>query len=116
MANKTLHTKKALIVAMRESLGIVTTACQTVGVSRTTYYEYLRTDKNFKTSIDDIENIALDFVEGQLLKQIQENNPTSTIFYLKTKGKSRGYIEPQHIKVDITGTIMINIDPDDNDL
>jgi len=43
----------------------------------------------------DIENIALDFAESQLHKQIKEGNSTSTIFYLKTKGKKRGYIERQ---------------------
>ena len=29
------------------------------------------------------------------LDQISNDNPTSTIFYLKTKGKNRGYIEQQ---------------------
>lgn len=36
----------------------------------------------------------------QLHKQIKEGNTTATIFYLKTKGKKRGYIERQEIQMD----------------
>jgi hypothetical protein len=97
MAHKTAHTKKALIEAMEKSLGIVTEACKKVGVSRSTYYEYYRTDPDFKAAIDDIDNVVLDFVESKLHKQIENENPTSTIFYLKTKGRKRGYIETKDI-------------------
>ena len=48
-------------------------------------------------SAEDISDIVLDFAESQLHKQIKENNTASTIFYLKTKGKKRGYIEAQDI-------------------
>lgn len=96
--SKVEHNKKALLKALEESLGIVTIACKSCGVGRSSYYEYYSKDKKFKKSVDDIENITLDFVESKLLSQIKENNPTSTIFYLKTKGKKRGYIEPQHEK------------------
>ena len=37
--------------------------------------------------------IALDFGETQLHAQIREGNTSATIFFLKTKGKRRGYIE-----------------------
>lgn len=92
MTNKTLHNKKALLEALEKSLGVVTTACKIVGISRVTYYEYLK-DPEFKAQVDDIENIALDFAESQLHKQIRDGNVSSTIFYLKTKGKNRGYVE-----------------------
>ena len=82
---------------MEKSLGIVTEACKKVGVSRTTYYEYYNTDPDFKAAIDDIDNVVLDFVESKLHKQIENENPTSTIFYLKTKGRKRGYIETKDI-------------------
>lgn len=94
--NKTEHKKKALIEALEKSLGVVTTACKQVGIGRTMFYEYMK-DHNFKTEVDDISNIALDFAESQLHKQIQEGNTSATIFYLKTKGKRRGYIERQEI-------------------
>lgn len=109
--NKTKHNKKALIKAMTEALGIVTTACLTVKISRKTYYDYYKNDKEFRVEIDDIADVALDFVEGKLLSQIEENNPTSTIFYLKTKGKKRGYIEPQHEKMKNPGLTINNIMP-----
>lgn len=96
---KTVQTKRALVAAMTKSLGIVTQACTALGISRDTYYSYYNNDKAFKKEIDDIQNVALDFVEGQLLKQINKGEVSSTIFYLKTKGKNRGFVERSEVEV-----------------
>ena len=95
--NTTEQNKKAILEALEKSLGIVQSACKLVGIGRTTYYEWLKDDAEFKKAVDDIENIALDFAESQLHKQIQEGNTSATIFYLKTKGRNRGYVERQEI-------------------
>ena len=105
--NKTEHTKKALLEALEKSLGVVTTACKKVGVGRTTYYDWYNTDKEFKDSVDELKNVALDFAESQLHKQIQDNSTAATIFYLKTQGKKRGYIEKQEIDL-TSGNEQIN--------
>ena len=97
-SNKIQHTKKALIEALEKSLGVVTTACKQVGIDRTTFYRYYKEDQEFKKEVDDLSNVAIDFAESQLFKQIQDGNPTSTIFYLKTKAKKRGYVERQEIE------------------
>ena len=97
-SNKIQHTKKALLEALEKSLGVVTTACKQVGIDRTTFYRYYKEDKEFKKKVDDLSNVAKDFVESQLFKQIQDGNPTSTIFYLKTKAKDRGFVERQQIE------------------
>ena len=89
--------KKAMIEALEKSLGVVTTACKSVGIARSTHYLWMTTDDEYKQAVEDISDVALDFAESQLHKQIQEGNSTSTIFYLKTKGKKRGYIERQEI-------------------
>lgn len=68
-----------------------------VGIDRRTYYRWMEKDPKFNAEVKDIENIALDFVESQLHKQIQNGEVSSTIFYLKTKGKPRGYIERSEI-------------------
>lgn len=95
--DKTEQHKKAIIEALEKSLGVVTTACKTVGVGRTTFYGWLQDDLEFSRQVDDIQNITLDFAESQLHKQIKDGNTTATIFYLKTKGKKRGYVERQEI-------------------
>ena len=89
--------KKRLVEALEKSLGVVTTACKQTEVNRSTFYEWYNKDEDFKKEVDSIGDIALDFAESQLHKQIQGGNPTSTIFYLKTKGKRRGYVERQEI-------------------
>ena len=95
--NKTEHIKKALIQALEKSLGIVTTACKQVGIGRTTFYNYYNDDLEFRKQVDDIANMSLDFAESKLLEQIKDNSTAATIFYLKTKGKKRGYVERQEI-------------------
>ena len=95
--NRTEQTKRALLEAMEQSLGVVTTACRKVGIGRTTYYEYMKTDPALAAAIDELQNVAIDFAESQLHKQIADGNATATIFFLKTKGKARGYVERQEV-------------------
>ncbi len=85
--------KKQLLVALEQALGVVTTACKSVGVARSTFYDWYKADKQFKKDVDSIGDIALDFAESQLHKQMKDGNTSATIFYLKTKGKNRGYVE-----------------------
>lgn len=105
--NKIQHTKKALLAALEKSLGIVTTACKIVGIDRTTFYNYVNADEEFAKQVKDIENIVFDFVESQLHKQIKDGNPSTTIFYAKTKMKNRGYIERQEI-TGANGEALVN--------
>ena len=92
--NKNVQLKKEkLLGALTNSLGIVTTACEITGIGRTTYYSYYNNDDEFAKEVDEISNIALDFAESQLFDLIKDKNITAIIFYLKTKGKKRGYVE-----------------------
>jgi predicted DNA-binding transcriptional regulator AlpA len=93
------HTKKAMIEALEKSLGIVTQACKVVGISRDTHYRWMKDDEEYKQAVQDLGDVALDFAESKLHKLIDQGNPAATIFYLKTKGKNRGYIERQEIAV-----------------
>ena len=87
--------KKQLIDALEQSLGIVTVACKNVGIHRSTFYEWYKKDTEFANKVDNIEDMALDFAESQLHQQMLNGNVTAIIFYLKTKGTKRGYIERQ---------------------
>jgi hypothetical protein len=98
--DKTEQHKNAMLDALEKSLGVVTTACRSVGIGRTTHYLWLEQDAEYRKAVDELQNMTLDFAESQLHKQIKEGNTTATIFYLKTKGKKRGYVERQEIQVD----------------
>jgi hypothetical protein len=108
-SEQTEHNKKEVLNALEKSFGIVTTACKTVGVSRTQFYQWLKDDQEFKKQVNDLQNVTLDMAESQLHKQILNGNTTATIFYLKTKGKNRGYIERQEI-TGIEGTKLFDIE------
>ena len=91
--------KAAMLEALEKSLGIVSTACKMVDISRQTHYAWLKADEEYKKAVNSIQDSVLDFAESHLYKLVKEGNPAATIFFLKTKGKKRGYIERQEIEV-----------------
>lgn len=85
--------KKAAIEALKKTLGNVSKACETVGISRGHFYEWVKEDEAFAQSLKDVREKTVDIAETALQKLIQEGNPTAIIFYLKTQAKDRGYRE-----------------------
>ena len=94
------HNKKEkLLKALKETQGLIYHACKRAGnISRSTYYRYMREDKEFAQAVEDIKEAQIDYVESELIKNISRGKETSIIFYLKSKAKERGYAE----KLDIT--------------
>tara|TARA_R100001443_G_scaffold100577_1_gene108064 strand:+ start:220 stop:567 length:348 start_codon:yes stop_codon:yes gene_type:complete len=91
--------KEKLLKALQETQGLIYHACKKAGnISRSTYYRYMREDKDFAQAVEDIKEAQIDYVEGELIKNISRGKETSIIFYLKSKAKERGYAE----KLDIT--------------
>ena len=90
-------------------------ACKKTGVARSTFYQWLNEDADFKAAVEEAQEQAIDFVEGKLFQKIngvkigklddegelnvyeQPPSDTAIIFYLKTKAKKRGYIERQEL-------------------
>jgi hypothetical protein len=113
--DKTEQHKKAMLDALEKSLGVVTSAAKAVGVGRTTHYLWLQEDKEYKAAVDELSDVAIDFAESQLHKQIKEGNSTATIFFLKTKGKKRGYVERQEVDVSSGKLFQIEVLGEDSD-
>lgn len=100
---RTKARKQAMIDALKQTLGIVSTACNIAGVGRTQHYEWYNNDPAYREEVDAVAEMTLDFAESSLMKQIKSENTAATIFYLKTKGKKRGYIETNvNLNKDIT--------------
>lgn len=100
--------KKLILEALEKSMGIITTACKEVGISRQYFYELYNKDSKFAEAVDALDNYVIDFAESKLHQKINEGDTTAIIFYLKTKGKKRGYIERPEISVEAQN-IQINI-------
>lgn len=104
--NPELH-KKKLIKALIKHLGIVTKACDEIGISRNQFYQYCKSDPAFKAEVDDINEITLDFVEDKLFQNIKEGDKASIMFYMKYRGRNRGYTDSSDINV--SGSLDINL-------
>jgi len=90
LTNKELN-KKALLQALEKSMGVVTQACKKVGVSRVTFYNYLKEDKEFAKAVKDIDEIALDFAISKMYSLIGKEDSRMIMYYLNNRGNSRGY-------------------------
>lgn len=84
--------QKRFLEALENSLGIVLNASKKTGISRNTHYTWLE-EPEYRKEVDSIQEAAIDYVESSLFTQIKQGVPSSTIFYLKTKAKHRGYVE-----------------------
>jgi hypothetical protein len=92
-ARVTKLNKKRMLDALEKSLGIVTTAAKATDIPRSVHYEWMQKDQQYREAVEALADMTLDFAESQLHRQIKDGNTTATIFYLKTKGKKRGYVE-----------------------
>ena len=89
--------QKDIIDVFRKKGCNISATCNALGISRQTYYNWLKNDEDLKIEIEDSKEAVLDNVESKLLSAINDGNITAIIFYLKTKGKHRGYIERNEI-------------------
>lgn len=102
---RTFIKKIQLIRALVESHGVVKPACERCGVGRRTYYDYYHHDQDFRKAVDTTNEVAMDFVESKLFKNIASGYEASIIFFLKTRGRERGYEEHKQS----TKTINLNV-------
>jgi hypothetical protein len=99
--------KKIFISVLEENLGNISASTKLVGIDRSTYYAWIGKDEKFKKSCEDVIEVVIDFVESSLMKNIRDGKENSIIFYLRTKGKHRGYIE-QYNSVNTTVALEKN--------
>lgn len=136
--------QRAMVEALRATLGIVSTACSKVGISRETHYQWLRAFPDYKAEVDAVDEAGIDFAESKLfelmngvkvskmegigkdkVEVIYKRPPHagSIFFYLKTKGKNRGYTmrhelsgpDGQALTPGMPPVVMYISDPDESD-
>jgi len=66
----------------------ITAACDAVGISRQTYYEW-RKEKEFDDKCKEVEESLVDMAEVQLIKNIRDGNQRALEFFLKNRAVNR---------------------------
>lgn len=93
--------KEVVLIALENHLGIVAPACRDAGISRDTFYRWCKEDEDFKSKVNEIDEVTLDYVEGQLLRNIKAGSEKSIFFYMRYKARKRGYTEELNINANI---------------
>lgn len=120
--------KKKFLELLDAAHGVIVTACKSMNnMSRQTYYNWLKDDPEFAQAAEEVQENAIDFVEGKLMEKVngisvqsynakgepvvyeQPPSDTAIIFFLKTRGKKRGYVERN--EVDVNGNINLANEP-----
>jgi hypothetical protein len=85
--------QRSFLLALDDMGGNITAACIKANIkSRQTIYNWMK-DEAFKAEVDYVNESSIDYVESKLMTLIQQDNPQAIMFYLKTKGRKRGYVE-----------------------
>jgi hypothetical protein len=88
--------KERVLAALKRHNGIVTKACKAAKIERGVFYDWVKRDSRFKKKVEDIQDDVCDFVEDAFYQMIKRKDKTAMsgcIFFLKTKGRSRGWSE-----------------------
>lgn len=102
--------KKSEVQSSIEQLsGNMSAIARKHGKSRAWMYEYIRNNGLWKC-VEESREKMIDNVESALYSQALAGNTTAMIFFLKTQGKSRGYVERQELTGKDGNSIVVRWD------
>ena len=108
MGRKEKYTMKEVEIALRDCGGFVSKTSTQLRCTRQTVWNYIKRYPELQDIREEIEETYLDMAEGKILDLIEAGNLGAICFYLKCKGKDRGYVEKQIIKSE--GSLLLGED------
>ena len=72
--------KDKFVDALTNAKGSIYLACEAVGISRQTYYNWRKSDEVFREAVDEVLETQVDWVENKLRDLINAGDTTATIF------------------------------------
>lgn len=122
---KSMKVKPATVInAIHKYNGVRTRVAEALGISRSTLHDYTKKNPEIAQAFEDVDNTVLDSVESRLIFFTQGFIPgrdgtkqavplplqlDALKFFLRTKGKSRGYSERIEADVKTSEPISINL-------
>ena len=106
--NKTIQKRqekeRKILLENLSKTPIIQMACEKSGISRATYYRWLKSSKKFakeaEKAIEEGVSLMNDFAESQLISSIRDRNMTAIIYWLKHRHKAYS------TKVELQGQIQ----------
>ena len=92
------YTTEVMIEAIQISEGNLSEAARRLECSRTTVHNYVNKYVTVRRADDEANESFLDEAESQLRRAVKKGQLPAIMFALKTKGKSRGYVERQEVQ------------------
>lgn len=100
--------KKAIIEAIKDSGGIMSTIARRLDVTWHTADSWVKQYDETKQALQDERETILDLAESTLFRNIKDGNSQDAKWLLSTMGKNRGYSERQEITGVDGGPIDVN--------
>ena len=92
-----IEQKKAdMLRALPNHHCIASLAAISSGIEIAEHYHWLKTDENYRKQVEITAESMVDNVEKLLYDLIEQKNITAIIFYLKTRGRHRGYEQKEY--------------------
>ena len=109
LSKKRELTAQRIIKSLGETKGLLTMAARKAGVSYTTVKRYASEFPSVAEAVREAKESMTDFAEGKLYEKIAKGDLVAIIFYLKTQGKGRGYLERQEITGGDGGPVRFDV-------
>jgi len=94
--------------ALRETGGLMTLAAKRLGVDYKTVWRRVHGSAKLQQTIADVTEVKLDVAEAALMKGITNGDGWAVCFFLKCRGKGRGYVERQELTGANGGPVAIS--------
>ena len=104
-----------ILPLIEEYTGNLSLVARKLGVSRTTVYKFMEDHPTVKQSLSEAREKMIDNVESKLYSKALDGDTTAMIFFLKTQGKARGYVERQEVTGAEGSHIVVRLVGDDHD-
>lgn len=115
MANKKKIPFDTIARVYEKKAGNLASTASALNIDRTTLWKMRKENPMLEERLKAIDEGLIDFAESKLLKAISEGNITGIIFFLKTKGKNRGYVErvEQDVNANLFQELMESVTDED---
>lgn len=102
-----VYSEEDIAYTLLMSGGRVTQAADLLGSHHSTIQERIRNSKFLQTAISEATERNLDIAEDGLMRLVQQDDFKAIQFYLKTKGKARGFGDHKEVAHEVKGGIVV---------